>query len=99
LFQTDKHYDISYDTGDKAIQCGRHNDIFKFWLMWRARGDYGFEAQIDYLMDMTRLFLHPNFVIYVAAKKRRSVTERTFDELCSTLQNKSRTQYDKCMKN
>jgi len=46
---------MSYDTGDKAIQCGRHNDIFKFWLMWRARGDFGFEAQIDYLMDMSRL--------------------------------------------
>ena len=37
LYQTDKHYDISYDTGDKAIQCGRHNDVFKFWLMWRAK--------------------------------------------------------------
>ena len=23
--------------------------------MWRARGDFGFEAQIDYLMDMSRL--------------------------------------------
>ena len=37
LFQQDKHYDVSYDTGDKVIQCGRHNDIFKFWLMWRAK--------------------------------------------------------------
>ena len=37
LFQSDKHYDIQYDTGDKVIQCGRHNDIFKFWLMWRAK--------------------------------------------------------------
>ena len=37
LFQQDKHYDVSYDTGDKVIQCGRHNDIFKFWLQWRAR--------------------------------------------------------------
>ena len=37
LFQPDKHYDVSYDTGDKVIQCGRHNDIFKFWLMWRAK--------------------------------------------------------------
>lgn len=37
LFQQDKPYDVSYDTGDKAIQCGRHNDIFKFWLMWRAK--------------------------------------------------------------
>jgi len=33
LFMTDKQYDISYDTGDKVIQCGRHNDIFKLWLL------------------------------------------------------------------
>lgn len=37
LFQTDKQYDVAYDTGDKAIQCGRHVDIFKFWLMWKAK--------------------------------------------------------------
>lgn len=23
LFQTDKYYDISYDTGDMSVQCGR----------------------------------------------------------------------------
>lgn len=37
LFQKDKHYDVSYDTGDKSIQCGRHVDVFKFWLMWKAK--------------------------------------------------------------
>ncbi|RXM29315.1 Glutamate decarboxylase 2 [Acipenser ruthenus] len=37
LFQQDKHYDLSYDTGDKALQCGRHVDIFKLWLMWKAK--------------------------------------------------------------
>lgn len=37
LFQQDKPYDVSYDTGDKAMQCGRHNDIFKLWLMWRSK--------------------------------------------------------------
>ena len=37
LFQQDKHYDVTYDTGDKVVQCGRHNDIFKLWLMWRAK--------------------------------------------------------------
>lgn len=37
LFQTDKHYDTSYDTGDKTIQCGRHVDVFKLWLMWKAK--------------------------------------------------------------
>lgn len=52
LFMTDKLYDISYDTGDKVIQCGRHNDIFKLWLQWRAKGTQGFEAMIDTLMDL-----------------------------------------------
>lgn len=51
---TDKLYDISYDTGDKVIQCGRHNDIFKLWLQWRSKGDTGFEALIDNLMDLTQ---------------------------------------------
>lgn len=37
LFQTDKPYDVSYDTGDKSIQCGRHVDVFKLWLMWKAK--------------------------------------------------------------
>ena len=37
LFQQDKHYDVAYDTGDKTIQCGRHIDVFKVWLMWRAK--------------------------------------------------------------
>ena len=40
LFQQDKHYDVSYDTGDKVIQCGRHNDIFKLWLMWRSKVNF-----------------------------------------------------------
>lgn len=54
LFQQDKHYDVQYDTGDKVIQCGRHNDIFKFWLMWRAKGKNGLGAQMDRLMDLTK---------------------------------------------
>lgn len=37
LFMQDKLYDVRYDTGDKVIQCGRHNDIFKLWLQWRAK--------------------------------------------------------------
>ncbi|CAD7082451.1 unnamed protein product [Hermetia illucens] len=54
LFMTDKQYDISYDTGDKVIQCGRHNDIFKLWLQWRAKGTEGFERQQDRLMDLVQ---------------------------------------------
>ena len=54
LFQPDKHYDVGHDTGDKVIQCGRHNDIFKFWLMWRAKGMSGMEAQVERLMALRK---------------------------------------------
>lgn len=47
LFQQDKQYDVSYDTGDKAIQCGRHVDIFKFWLMWKAKVNNKIRVQIS----------------------------------------------------
>ncbi|XP_043922084.1 glutamate decarboxylase 2 [Protopterus annectens] len=56
LFQQDKHYDMSYDTGDKALQCGRHVDVFKLWLMWRAKGTTGFEAQVDKCLDLSEYF-------------------------------------------
>lgn len=52
LFQQDKFYDMSYDTGDKSIQCGRKVDVFKFWLMLKARGLHGFETLIDNAMEM-----------------------------------------------
>ncbi|XP_071533758.1 glutamate decarboxylase [Panulirus ornatus] len=57
LFQQDKPYDVNYDTGDKVIQCGRHNDIFKLWLHWRSKGDEGFEKHIDHLFEMTRYMI------------------------------------------
>uniref|UniRef100_A0A8D1V9Y1 Glutamate decarboxylase 1 n=1 Tax=Sus scrofa TaxID=9823 RepID=A0A8D1V9Y1_PIG len=56
LFQPDKLYNVDFDTGDKAIQCGRHVDIFKLWLMWKARGTYGFEAQINRYMELAKYF-------------------------------------------
>ncbi|XP_059613482.1 glutamate decarboxylase [Phlebotomus argentipes] len=54
LFMTDKLYDLSYDTGDKVIQCGRHNDIFKLWLQWRSKGTEGFADHMDKLMDLAQ---------------------------------------------
>lgn len=51
---TDKFYDTSYDTGDRVIQCGRHNDIFKLWIQWRARGEKGFEARVDRFMELAQ---------------------------------------------
>ncbi|KAM4689211.1 glutamate decarboxylase 1-like [Discoglossus pictus] len=56
LFQPDKQYDVAYDTGDKTIQCGRHVDIFKLWLMWRSKGTRGFELQINKCMDLAEYF-------------------------------------------
>ncbi|OXA56331.1 Glutamate decarboxylase [Folsomia candida] len=53
LFQPDKHYDVRYDTGDKVIQCGRRNDIYKLWLKWRAHGTSGLEKAIDHMMGVT----------------------------------------------
>ncbi|XP_063307896.1 glutamate decarboxylase 1-like [Pelobates fuscus] len=52
LFQRDKHYNTAYDTGDKTIQCGRHVDIFKLWLMWKAKGTSGFEHQINGCLEL-----------------------------------------------
>ncbi|KAL5010423.1 hypothetical protein ScPMuIL_012728 [Solemya velum] len=70
LFQKDKHYDVSYDTGDKAIQCGRHNDVFKLWLMWRSKGDKGFEEMIAHHYDIARYLMNqlranPNFELVI----------------------------------
>ncbi|KHJ82312.1 pyridoxal-dependent decarboxylase domain protein, partial [Oesophagostomum dentatum] len=56
LFMQDKFYDVSYDTGDKALQCGRHNDIFKLWLMWKSKGMEGYREQINRLMDLSQYF-------------------------------------------
>uniref|UniRef100_A0A7E5A0A1 Glutamate decarboxylase 1 n=1 Tax=Panagrellus redivivus TaxID=6233 RepID=A0A7E5A0A1_PANRE len=56
LFQQDKPYDVSYDTGDKAMQCGRHNDVFKLWLMWRSKGMEGYRRQINNQMHLAAYF-------------------------------------------
>ncbi|TRY99848.1 hypothetical protein DNTS_021946 [Danionella cerebrum] len=58
LFQPDKQYDVTYDTGDKAIQCGRHVDIFKFWLMWKSKGTVGFEKHIDRCLELSEYLYH-----------------------------------------
>lgn len=54
LFQQDKFYDVSWDTGDKSVQCGRKVDAFKLWLLWKARGDRGLAALVDNAMDCAR---------------------------------------------
>ncbi|XP_075449544.1 cysteine sulfinic acid decarboxylase [Ascaphus truei] len=54
LFQTDKFYDLKYDTGDKSIQCGRRVDCLKLWLMWKAIGSEGLERRVDRALEHTR---------------------------------------------
>lgn len=56
LFQQDKFYDVSYDTGDKSIQCGRKVDVFKFWLMLKARGLSGLERLVDNALEKAEYF-------------------------------------------
>uniref|UniRef100_V5GQ54 Cysteine sulfinic acid decarboxylase n=1 Tax=Anoplophora glabripennis TaxID=217634 RepID=V5GQ54_ANOGL len=56
LFQKDKHYDKTYDVGDKYLQCGRKCDVFKFWFMWKAKGSSGFASHVDALMDLAEYF-------------------------------------------
>ena len=47
LFQQDKFYDVSYDTGDKSVQCGRKVDVLKLWMMWKAKGTQQFAKEIE----------------------------------------------------
>ncbi|TKS81606.1 Acidic amino acid decarboxylase GADL1 [Collichthys lucidus] len=58
LFQQDKFYDVSYDTGDKSIQCSRKPDVFKFWLMWKALGTGELEKRVDRALVMARYLAH-----------------------------------------
>jgi glutamate/tyrosine decarboxylase-like PLP-dependent enzyme len=44
----------SWDTGPSSLQCGRRNDAFKVWLMWRALGDGGLEKHVDHLFALAQ---------------------------------------------
>ncbi|XP_006607390.1 cysteine sulfinic acid decarboxylase [Apis dorsata] len=56
LFQPDKFYDTSFDSGDKHIQCGRRADVLKFWFMWKAKGTRGLEKHVDRIFKLARYF-------------------------------------------
>lgn len=47
LFQQDKFYDVSYDTGDKSVQCGRKVDAFQVWFMLKTRGEKYFAEAVE----------------------------------------------------
>jgi len=53
LFQPDKPY-AELDTGDNHIQCGRRNDVLKFWLAWQSLADTGYAKRVDVLLDLAR---------------------------------------------
>lgn len=57
LFQQDKFYDVSYDTGNKSVQCGRKVDAFKLWLMLKARGYGSYGRLLDYALDISKVFV------------------------------------------
>ncbi len=54
LFQQDKFYDVSYDSGDKSVQCGRKSDAFQIWFMLKVRGERYFEDLVDNVFDQVR---------------------------------------------
>ncbi|XP_046489258.2 cysteine sulfinic acid decarboxylase isoform X2 [Neodiprion pinetum] len=56
LFQQDKFYDVSWDTGDKSVQCGRKVDALKLWLMWKAKGTNGLRRAVDHAVAAARYF-------------------------------------------
>ncbi|KAK0098454.1 hypothetical protein PV326_008217 [Microctonus aethiopoides] len=56
LFQKDKFYDTTFDSGDKHVQCGRRADVLKFWFMWKAKGTSGFELHVNKVMQLSRFF-------------------------------------------
>lgn len=56
LFQPDKFYDTSFDSGDKHVQCGRRADVLKFWFMWKAKGKLGLERHVEKVFDLARYF-------------------------------------------
>lgn len=57
LFQQDKFYDVSYDTGNKSVQCGRKVDAFKVWLMLKVRGLSAMGALVDHAIRMSNMLV------------------------------------------
>ncbi|KAK4315015.1 hypothetical protein Pmani_013739 [Petrolisthes manimaculis] len=54
LFQQDKYYDVSYDTGDKSIQCGRKVDAFKLWFYLKVHGMGQLRSRVDLAFEASR---------------------------------------------
>ncbi|XP_038020338.1 cysteine sulfinic acid decarboxylase [Motacilla alba alba] len=57
LFQRDKFYDVSLDTGDKSPQCGRRADGLKLWILWKAVGTRGLAQRVERAFSASRYLL------------------------------------------
>jgi sulfinoalanine decarboxylase/sulfinoalanine decarboxylase/aspartate 1-decarboxylase len=66
LYQGDND---DYNLGKTSIQCGRRNDAFKFWTLWKTVGTKGLENIIDqlfHLADVARDYVenHPDYTLF-----------------------------------
>lgn len=66
LYQGDSD---DYNLGKTSIQCGRRNDAFKFWTLWKSVGTKGLEKIVDqlyHLADVAREYVrkHPEYTLY-----------------------------------
>ncbi|WP_261841617.1 pyridoxal phosphate-dependent decarboxylase family protein [Aliamphritea ceti] len=50
LFHNDEN--AAFNLGERSMQCGRRADSLKVWLSWKAIGNKGFAAKIDYLQGL-----------------------------------------------
>jgi len=55
LFQQDKFYDVTADSGDKSVQCGRKTDSFKIWFMLKVRGEDFIAKRVDNAFEKAKL--------------------------------------------
>lgn len=66
LYQADSD---DYNLGKTSIQCGRRNDAFKFWTLWKSVGTKGLEKIVDqlyHLADVARDYVrkNPEYTLY-----------------------------------
>ena len=66
LYQT---HDDDMNPGKISLQCGRRNDAFKFWTLWKSIGRRGLETMVDHqfeLADYARDYINGNddYVLY-----------------------------------
>lgn len=66
LFQADSD---DYNPGKVSLQCGRRNDAFKFWVMWKSLGSKGMSDWIDKEFELSQyareyVLNHPDYTLY-----------------------------------